>query len=440
MTTLKHSPHQLQGRDFLLAQPTGFIIMPTGSGKTEVALMAIRALNLRTWVICPKSLRGQWLKAAEGLPITVITFPQLQHQMHEVVSLRIKSPPEMIVIDEPKPLKGQTIIARNILAHQITAPRRVLLDATPLENNLGELWYLLNWLLPDELEEFMKDHQLAEMTPPDCFVARFTYPGGGYRDLDQLQSFLRPYVFRPSVPAVRERKINFIDVPFRMSHKARQRYDLMCSQLSYALKNASSSAMALNRSRGLISRLRSFMSDPKLGAAAKVEMLLRFAARYPKRRGVIFVFKRETAQYLAERLNEHEAGSAIVYNGSLSTKVRERLRQGFNEGSFRFLVATSAGERGVDLPTGNLVVHFDLPWTRAAYDQRDRVSRLSSEASAAWIITFLMRGSVDEVMWSIIIAKQRLTTAPFGGAGDVPIRRLSWGQYLSMYLKERKNG
>ena len=55
---------------------------------------------------------------------------------------------EMLVIDEAHRLKNETSKLATLL-RQLTSARRLLLTGTPIQNNLHELWALLNFLYPE---------------------------------------------------------------------------------------------------------------------------------------------------------------------------------------------------------------------------------------------------------------------------------------------------
>lgn len=429
--------YQVKGRDKILRDKRAIIILPTGTGKTEIVLQALRRFGFCVWVICPKSLVTQWQSQIEALRppkpwVKVWSFPDIQYRLDDVLRSFKIDPPEMIVVDEPKPLKGDTQVMRALIENKIRAPYRVILDATPLENNLNELWFLFRWFAPKVFGN------LAD------FNERYVIRQGSYKNMTCLREAIRPYVFRPKVRAPRNRQVFFVPVRTLFEGEVLQEHEELCTRLAKQLRasvDASSSYSAANRARGLISKLRSFLSDIEKGAALKFGALRDLIRKHPDYRGVVFVFRRATAKAIKEYLDQYDIKTA-VYDGSLSLKKREALRTAFNTGALQFIIATSAGERGVDLPTGNCIVHFDLPWTRASYDQRDRVSRLSSDQSETTkIITLLLKGTVEEVMWSIVSAKRALMLEPFEGKQDeVIIPKKSWLRFLRHYLKEKKIG
>lgn len=427
---MKLKMFQVRGRDFLIRQSRALVVLPTGTGKTLITLLALQKLPAPHVIFCSKSLVGQWLDALKSYGLerqsTVITFPEVQHHPKEAKRMFLsKGRPEVVVVDEPKPLKSETIVFQHFLTYKLRAPRRILLDATPVENSLEELWYLFRWLCPKVLGKF------------EDYYPRFIASKRHAKNLKELRALIKPHVYSPKVQAPREREVKFLTVVPNYRGEILVEHDLLCRELARALKanSVGQTIYKLNRARGLISRLRSFLSDPLRGASPKLEALKTLIQKTPGKRGIICVYKRDTAKAIKEVLTGANI-AAEIYDGGLTSKRREKLRQEFNEGSLQFLVATSAAERGVDLPTGDMVVHFDLPWTRASFDQRDRVSRLSSSRESSLIVTLLMRGTVDEVMWSIIAAKQKLMVVPFEGDDDeVIIPQRSWGMFLNKYLE-----
>ena len=63
---------------------------------------------------------------------------------------------EILILDEAQRIKNNESVLSNVL-RKFDASHRVLLTGTPLQNNLTELWALLNFLMPklfDSAEEF----------------------------------------------------------------------------------------------------------------------------------------------------------------------------------------------------------------------------------------------------------------------------------------------
>lgn len=427
-TKIELTDYQLRGVDFVEEQRRGLVVLGVGKGKTEIALSGAERLKCRTLVVCTKSLVKQWESVIKDrLPFfMVVPYTQLEQRLEQIKEFKA----DLCIVDEPKPLKSYTRVFEFMTQH-IRPRRRLVLDATPIENKLEEAWFLFRWLKPSLFGSL------------ENFNSMFVIRNGRYKNLQKFRELIAPHVYRPKTAEPRKRKFYHIRVTPKFTEEGKDEYLELCVMLRSHLMAAKKkkSLQALNFGMGKISKLRAFLGDPQQGGAAKFKELRKLIENNPDRRGVIFVYKKDTAKMIVRRLNKY-GYKAEAYTGTLSSKKREELREGFNEKAFRFLVATSAGERGVDLPTGNLVVHFDLPWTRAAYDQRDRVSRLSSDQEVeSMIVTLILRDTIEEVMWSIVAAKRRLMIEPFESTeDDLVITRKSWLQFVTKFLGVKDDG
>jgi len=418
-TVIRLADYQTAGIDFILKHKRSLICLPTGKGKTKILIGAARKIpGTRLLVICPKTLVGQWRAnlAGEEFPWKILRITQVRKGAEALVHFGAT----LTVIDEPKFLKGTT--QARVMALGLRTPRRVILDATPIENRLEEAFYLFTYLKPKlfgTLEEFQAK-----------FGAR-----GRYKNLDKFRETIAPHIFAPKIDDTRPKNYKYIPVEMNFGPNTGE-YDNLCRRL-YNLLSKARGSRGINAAFGLISKLLSFLGDPECGSKMKLKALLRLVKDNPKMRGVVFVSRKTTAKLIKEKLNESGVPTEVI-NGELSAGRREVVRSMFNEEKLRFIVATSAGERGVDMPSGNAVIHFDLPWTRASFDQRDRVTRMSSDKSVTTdIVTFIIEGSVEEVIWSIVCGKHELMLEPFyGGARSLKITRRSWKKFLGDYFGE----
>ena len=427
---MKLFDYQKEAVDFILKNKRVLVVLGTGKGKTliglEVAKKLINSPNKCVLVVCPKSLLGQWEEQLTVLNIPFLLFNY--SALPNAISSIIKRKPMLTIVDEPKPLKSFTKTAE--LLWRIRSMCRIILDATPIENKLIDYWWLFRWLKPDVFGDL------------NNFKADFVTSRGSYKNLGHFRERIQNHVFSPKVAESRGRVLKFIYANKRFDFGSALLYRELCNNLRVALKSASSHPNALLRAMGKISKLRSFLGDINRGGRGKLSVLLSFLAKHLDRRGIIFVYKKDTAKEIVRRLKEN-GYKAETFMGNTSAKRRTELKEKFNDYKLQFLVATSAGERGLDLFTGNLVVHFDLPWTRASYDQRDRVSRKSSDQSVkTLILTLILKDSVEELIWSIIAAKERLMVEPFNkNVETLIIEKESWSKYLNIFLNGgKRNG
>lgn len=414
---------QKKASDFIVNTDRALIISPTGSGKTRIALNAMIKIRGNIAVFCPKSVVKQWEKPVSEkkfssrvkvIPLSIAAVTR--YLAHEHPSWA----PEAVFVDEPQPLKSETQIFN--LFKQIKPVRRVLLDATPVENALSDVWFMFKWLRPNAL--FVYDYE------------DFAPKRNSYKDLETFRELIKDNIFvvdRAEV-AFRERVTRYLAVDFVLKKSERRDMNLMLLELGEKLQ-----AQNIKPAFGMISRLRSFMSDVNAGARGKMLALGAYLEKNPACRGVIFTHTKDAAKALVAFLNEKGISTLPVIRGDVSAKQREEIRNAFNsDASYRFIVATRAGERGIDLPSGDTIIHFDLPWTEAAFNQRDRVTRLSSSRdTATTILVLVTRDSIEEVLAGFIQFKAKVSMLPFTKEDEITLRKPNWSVFVEQYFQKR---
>jgi hypothetical protein len=375
------------------------INLPVGQGKTRIISEYLRKQPEHSyWVVmCPKSIVGQWDKefAKEGfidrikdgpgiiwyeLVPDVYIYLTSQHQASKVHDLRQATG---WVIDEPKMLKSETIFREYLMSRNFGG-KKVLLDATLLENNFEEL---------HRLEEFL-----------------------GVKSLP-------PITFSPPVEALRKIKKSIIRIPLTVNEAKMEKY--LNKQLLAALR-MKNKFLINSRMMEAINYLSS--TEGRDPGKSKIQAVVSYVNDHPGARGIVFTRSLVTLEALNRSLGRLRPTAKVC--GALSASARSELREKFNAGEIDWIVATKAGERGIDLFSGNTVIHFDLPFSQSSYRQRDRVTRRSSDLSdTTKIITVLIEGSLEELQLEHIKAKMKMDAAAKTGDFDF-IPRTSWTQFL----------
>jgi SNF2 family DNA or RNA helicase len=108
-----------------------------------------------------------------------------------------------------------------------------------------------------------------------------------------------------------------------------------------------------------------------------------------------------------------------LYSGKLNAKTKEDNKIEFNTNpAVRVLISSDAGGYGVDLPAGNLLINYDLPWSSGAATQRNgRIIRASSRFNTAIIQDLLMGGSIEERQYDSLQQKSSVANAIIDGEG-----------------------
>ena len=127
-----------------------------------------------------------------------------------------------------------------------------------------------------------------------------------------------------------------------------------------------------------------------------------------------------------------------LYSGKIDAKTKEDNKIAFNtDSSVRVLVSSDAGGYGVDLPAGNLLINYDLPWSSGSAIQRNgRIVRASSRFKTAIIQDIIMAGSIERRQYEALQQKTAIADAIIDGRGidekgGVPLNVGSLKQFLS---------
>ena len=123
--------------------------------------------------------------------------------------------------------------------------------------------------------------------------------------------------------------------------------------------------------------------DPKWNAFREV---FENVPRFRKRKLIIFTESKETAEYLADRIENEIDKKVILFTGSSHKGTRETILANFDPRAFqakddyRILVTTEVLAEGVSLHRANIVVNYDIPWNPTRLMQRvGRVNRVDTD-------------------------------------------------------------
>jgi len=304
---------------------------------------------------------------------------------------------DMVIVDEAHHLRNRTTQTWKF-ASEIQKQFILLLTATPVQNNLEELFNLVTLLEPGLLStarQFQRHFvdKRDKLTP---------------RNLDELHSLLAEVMIRNRRSTVglqftrRWAKTEYVPLSPPEQALYRDVTDFVRTHLRAAKSNQSS---ALNRmallslqmamgssSQAAAGTLAKIAEQPKLsdidrarlvelstratsqGENTKVKRLLTLLGEFADKI-VIFTQFRATQQLLEGRLRE-SGYEVAVFHGGLSRLEKERAIQHFR-GLARLLLCTEAGSEGRNLQFAHAVCNFDLPWNPMKIEQRiGRLSRI----------------------------------------------------------------
>ena len=137
----------------------------------------------------------------------------------------------------------------------------------------------------------------------------------------------------------------------------------------------------------------------------------------PANKVVVFSTFKPVLFWLQAALKRYS--KVVVYHGGVTAKRRDELKVQFNnDDATRVFLSSDAGGAGVDLPAGNYLINYNLPFSAGLVEQRNaRIDRMSSEHTNTMVLDFFMEGSVEEFYAEIVAARARLARAAIDGAG-----------------------
>ncbi|MGW2173752.1 SNF2-related protein [Streptomyces sp. NPDC001705] len=430
--------------------------MGLGKTVTVIALHLRRARTEPTLVVCPASLLGNWQREitrfAPGVPVRRFhgadrTLDDLAGgfvlttygTMRSAAPALAERPWGMVVADEAQHVKNPYSATAKAL-RTIPSPARVALTGTPVENNLSELWALLDWTTPGllgPLKSFRARHARAvENGEDDEAVAR-------------LARLIRPFLLRrkksdpgivPELPPKTE-----TDHPVPLTREQAALYEAVVRESMLAIEEAE----GIGR-RGLVLKLLTslkqicdhpalFLKEEHPPGATGVGGADRMAARSGKlalldelldtllaEDGSALVFTQYVG--MARLITSHLAARAIpvdLLHGGTPVPERERMVDRFQSGETPVLVLSlKAAGTGLNLTRAGHVVHFDRWWNPAVEEQAtDRAYRIG-QTQPVQVHRLITEGTVEDRIAEMLQSKRALADAILG-SGESALTELT---------------
>lgn len=468
-------PYQLRGYSWLhFLQQWGLgscLADDMGLGKTVQALALIQkdwALGDRkpVLIICPTSLTGNWQREAQrftpDLPVMVhhgvgrkkgAAFGQEvgEHAivissyslLHRDIDQFKKINWQGVILDEAQNIKNpKTKQARS--ARQLNASYRIALTGTPVENNVGDLWSIMEFLNPNFLGT------QAE------FKRNFLLPIQANQDRDAINSLKRltgPFILR----RLKNDKTIIKDLPGKMEMKVfttlTKEQAALYESLVHEVEVAIESAEGIQR-KGLVlatlTKLKQICNHPShyLGDDGKLEERSGKLARLTEmleevisldERALVFTQFVEMGKLAQRHLVEVFGKEVLFLHGGVPKKKRDEMIERFQndeDGPNIFILSLKAGGTGLNLMRANHVFHYDRWWNPAVEDQAtDRVYRIGQTKNVL-IHKFLCTGTLEERIDQMIESKKDIASN-IVGSGENWLTELSTSELKNLFQLQK---
>ncbi|WP_405682197.1 DEAD/DEAH box helicase [Streptomyces sp. NBC_00057] len=448
--------YQLRGLNWLHTMTSlglgGCLADDMGLGKTITLIalhlhrQSIESASGPTLVVCPTSLMGNWQreieKFAPGTPVrrfhggsrsladlvdgefVLTTYGTMRLDAAKLAKIRWG----MVVADEAQHVKNPYSATAKQL-RTIGAQARVALTGTPVENNLSELWAILDWTTPGLLGRL------------GTFRTRYarTAEGGDPAAAERLAALVRPFLLRrrKSDPGIAPELPPKTETDRTVSLTAEQTglYEAVVRETLAAISGADGFAR-----RGLVVKLLTALKqicnhpaqylkekEPRIeGRSGKVELLDELLDTILTEDASVLVF----TQYvqMARLLEQHMAARGVrtqFLHGGTPVAERDAMVNRFQAGEAPvFLLSLKAAGTGLNLTRAGHVVHFDRWWNPAVEAQAtDRAYRIG-QTQPVQVHRLIAEGTIEDRIADMLARKQGLADAVLG-SGEAALTELT---------------
>ena len=460
-------PYQAQGVGWLqqrCALGMGCLLADDmGLGKTLQVLAHLQIekeagrLDAPALVVLPTSLVGNWVAEAGrftpslrvlvlhgarrkahfddigGADIVLTTYPLLPRDEQPLAAHAYHS----VILDEAQTIKNPRAKAAQS-ARRLDARHRVCLTGTPVENHLGDLWALFNFLSPGHLGNAQQFRQ--------WFRLPIERDGHDHRRR-LLQDRVAPFLLRRTKQAVAGELPDKVEIvrPVRFEPAQAALYESVRAAMDARVRDVMQ-RKGLDGGRvtvlDALLRLRQVCCDPRLlGSArahgveesAKLTLLAEMIPELVAEGRRILLFSQFTSMLaLIEQEVRHRGIAYAKLTGR--TRRRDAAIARFRSGEVPlFLISLKAGGVGLNLTEADTVIHYDPWWNPAVENQAtDRAHRIG-QTEKVFVYKLVVEQSVEEKILALQQRKAGLAAAIYRpqvrhgerGASDAPATFLS---------------
>ncbi len=342
---------------------------------------------------------------------------------------------DLIIIDEAQAIKNPGSRQTKAIK-ELKSCTRIALTGTPIENRLGDLWSLFDFLCPGLLGSANRFNQ---------FTKTLDRQNHAYQPLRKL---VQPYILR----RLKTDKQIINDLPDKteitgwcsLSKEQVKLYAKAVNELKEALQKVD----GIKRRGIVLSYLMKFKQicnhpSQYLGASEYIaeqsgkfarlqEICEEIASRQEK--VLLFTQFREMTTPLENFLQKIFHQQGLILHGGVPVKQRKNLVDNFQseEGPPFFILSLKAAGVGLNLTAANHVIHFDRWWNPAVENQAtDRAFRIGQHKNVL-VHKFVCRGTVEEKIDQMISEKISLADGILQGDGTPMLTELTDDNLLEL--------
>jgi len=414
-------PYQLDGYQWIARLNSwgagALLADDMGLGKTiqTIAFLLLKANEGPSLVVAPASVAPNWKteleKFAPSLNSQILNYAQNRHKMigdAKAGDVIITTYGILLSIQEAITEKKWTVVCldeahiiknrgakTSAAAMKIKAANRVMLTGTPVQNHLGELWSLFQFVNPGLLGGY------------ENFSRKFIGPIENNHNAErhaQLEKIVHPFMLRRTKQAVLDELPEKTEIyqPVELSKEELAVYETIRIRAEKLLE-VKGDEVDINV-LAEITRLRQAACSAKLiepkwtGENSKVTTLVELLQGVVEGGNSALVFSQFVSFFDIVRKELDSLNVKYLYiDGSTPVKKRSELVKSFQNGECPvFLISLKAGGLGLNLTNANYVIHLD-PWWNPAIEQQatDRAYRIGQQR-AVTVYHLVSKNTIEE--------------------------------------------
>ncbi len=462
-------PYQLDGIAFAVGAGRAVLADDMGLGKTiqgiGVAELLGRVAGVsRVLVVCPTSLKSQWLSEIgrfcdrdsqlilgsakerfeqydNGCFFTICNYEQVMRDLEPIEQVKW----DLIILDEGQRIKNWAAKTSRVIK-SLRSRFALVLSGTPLENRLDELYSVVQFIDDRRLGpgfRFFHRHRVVDEK------GKIT----GYKNLDELRARLKPILLRRTRASVLQQ------LPERTTEIARipasaEQADLSWQNVQRAAQIAAKkflTEMDLLRIQQhlMVARMAAnstfLVNKQEPSFSTKLEYLDELFEQIwqdPDRKVVLFSEWTTMLDLIEKRLKRFEL-DYVRLDGSVPQAKRQQLVHRFQKNPVcRLFMTTNAGSTGLNLQAANTVINVELPWNPAVLEQRISRAHRMGQKRPVDVYMLVSVNTFEERLLDTLADKRDLAMAALDPESNVSDLKLRGGtenlkQRLETLLGER---
>ena len=386
------------------------VVMPASVMVNWYSELSRFAPSLR---VIPLNEQSDRKKALEGLgpnDVVLATYGLLIRE-NQIVQTQWN----VVCLDEAHTIKNRGT-KMSAVAMQLNAKSRIILTGTPVQNNLGELWNMFQFLNPGLLGSY------------ESFQAKFINPIESSQDDDtrqKLKRIIQPFMLRRLKSEVVDELPEKTDIIRNVELTDEE--SIVYESLRLSAKRELEEQKSVNINvLAAITKLRraacavSLVNPEAKAEPSKITELKSLLNEILEGDDSVLVFSQFTSflDIVCKYLDEEHI-DYFYLNGAVTLKKRQEMVDAFQRKEKRvFLISLKAGGLGLNLTNANYIIHLD-PWWNPAIEQQatDRAYRIGQKRNVT-VYHLIAKGTIEEKILRLHKTKRDLASAILEGTSE----------------------